>query len=317
MRFEQLEALEAVTRHGSIRRASEELNLSQPALSETVRNLERELGVVLFDRLRSGARINTAGQELMPYVTEVIESVNRLRGAADEQVRVNRTIRMGTVSAATVAIVLPAIHQFVADHPDTHIEVVNARQVEIHRSLLDGRLELGLVNLLDGDDVEPDLESTELIRGRAVVCFRHDNHLADLETIPIDRLRTEPLIAMRPGYVMHRYVHRLLRGDAVGIPFATDGAEMGKVMVTEGLGVTVLPDFSLIGDPLVLNGTIVYRRLDTTDDGVTLVLQRRRTRHVPDAIRSLEKALERQASIVRETWGQMSTPEASTAPPTR
>src|SRR4051812_12359219 len=66
VRLEQLEYLAAVTRHGSLRRASEELHVSQPALSESLRNLERELGVTLLDRRRTGARINTQGRELLP-----------------------------------------------------------------------------------------------------------------------------------------------------------------------------------------------------------------------------------------------------------
>ncbi|AEY86686.1 LysR-family transcriptional regulator [Streptomyces hygroscopicus subsp. jinggangensis 5008] len=58
MRTEQLEYIAAVTRLGSLRRAAEELRLSQPALSETVRNLERELGAVLLERKRSGATMS-------------------------------------------------------------------------------------------------------------------------------------------------------------------------------------------------------------------------------------------------------------------
>ncbi len=58
-------------------------------------------------------------------------------------------------------------------------------------------------------------------------------------------LRSEPLIVMRSGYVMHRYVHRLLADEIPAFSYSTDGAEMGKLMVAEGLGVTVLPDFSL------------------------------------------------------------------------
>ena len=53
MRIEQLEYLLAVTRHGSLRRASEKLHISQPSLSEALSKLERELGVTLLDRRRS------------------------------------------------------------------------------------------------------------------------------------------------------------------------------------------------------------------------------------------------------------------------
>ncbi len=55
MRLEQLEYVAAVTRTGSLRQASEQLHVSKPALSEAISRLERELGVSLLDRKRSGA----------------------------------------------------------------------------------------------------------------------------------------------------------------------------------------------------------------------------------------------------------------------
>ena len=64
---------------------------------------------------------------------------------------------------------------------------------------------------------------------------------------------------MRAGYLMHRFVHRLFGGDACRRRYSTDGAEMGKQMVAEGLGVTVLPDYSVDGDPLVRAGVITHR----------------------------------------------------------
>lgn len=155
MRIEQLEYIEAVTRLGSLRRAAEELHLSQPALSETVRNLERELGVAVLDRKRSGATISDAGRELLPHIIGVLDAVDRLRRAADEQHRTSRTVRLGTVFAATVPLLVPAIREFHALHSATEVEVIAAQQSVIHRSLLEGGVDLGLVNYLEGDDLAP------------------------------------------------------------------------------------------------------------------------------------------------------------------
>ena len=85
MRIEQLEYIAAVTQHGSLRRASERLHISQPALSEAVSKLERELGVTLLDRRRSGARISRRGRELQQHMVEVLEAVDALRTAAGDQ----------------------------------------------------------------------------------------------------------------------------------------------------------------------------------------------------------------------------------------
>ncbi len=295
MRTEQLEYIAAVTRLGSLRRAAEELRLSQPALSETVRNLERELGVDLLERKRSGATMSAEGRELLPYIAQVLEAVDRLRGAAGEQHRTSRMVRVGTVNAATVPLLVPAVREFRAAHPVTQVEVVGAQQAEIHRALAEGGFDLGLVNHLDGDDVPAGFESTRLLRGRPVVCVRPDSPLASRDAVSVDDLLTEPLIAMRTGYVMHRYVHRLLAGRDPLFSYSTDGAEMGKLMVAEGLGATVLPDFSVIGDPLERLGTITYRPIAGDTTRVLLMLQRRKAESVPRAAQDLHDVFVRRA----------------------
>jgi DNA-binding transcriptional LysR family regulator len=275
VRIEQLEYLVAVTRFGSFRRVGEQLHISQPALSETLRNLERELGVTLLERRRSGVRISEGGRALLPHVVAVLEAVDHLREAAGAQRQVSRMVRLGTVNAATIPLTTPAIQEFRQAHPTTQVEVVALQQADIHRLLLEGRIDLGLVNILAGDDPPPDLETTELLRGRPVVCLRADSPLAALDRIGAEALRSEPLIGMTSGYAMHRYVHRLMRGEVPSFSYSTDGAEMGKLMVAEGLGMTVLPDYSVAGDPLERHGVITYRPIADDETEIFLVLQRR------------------------------------------
>ncbi|MET9173959.1 LysR family transcriptional regulator [Streptomyces misionensis] len=306
MRTEQLEYIAAVTRLGSLRRAAEELRLSQPALSETVRNLERELGVVLLERKRSGATMSAEGRELLPHIVGVLEAVDRLRAAAGEQHRVSRMVRVATVNAATVPLLVPVVRAFRAAHRLTQVEVVTAQQTEIHRALTEGGFDLGLVNHLEGDDMPAALESTQLLHGRPVVCVRPDSPLASHPEVTVDDLLSQPLIAMRSGYVMHRYVHRLLNGRTPSFSYSTDGAEMGKLMVAEGLGATVLPDFSVVGDPLERLGHITYRPLAGAGTRVLLMLQLRRAASVPRAARALREEFLRRA---RELGGTLSPPE--------
>jgi DNA-binding transcriptional LysR family regulator len=289
VRIEQLEYVAAVARLGSFRRASAELHISQPALSGSVRSLERELGAGLLERGRHGARMSDSGRQLMPHILTVLDAVDRLRQTADEHHQSIRVIRLGTVTAATVPLLTPAIREFRETHPSTQVEVIGAQQDQIHRALLAGSLDLGLVNYLEGDDKPPQLETTPLLRGRPVACMRPDDALAARETVRVSDLRTQPLIGMRSGYVMHRYLHRLLPDQLPAFSCSADGAEMGKMMVAEGLGLTVLPDFSVIGDPLEERGVITWRPL--ADDGtrVQLVIQRARTGSPPQGVRDLQR----------------------------
>ncbi|WP_282796215.1 LysR family transcriptional regulator [Streptomyces sp. CC224B] len=296
MRVEQLEYLMAVTRAGSLRRASEELHLSQPALSETLRNLERELGVELLARKRSGAKISDEGRQLLPHIAGVLDAVDRLRQAADKQRHISRTLRLGTVNAATATLLTPAIREFRAAHPATRIEVVVDRQDGVHQHVAEGGFDLGLVSYLRGEALPPGLHTTELLRGCPVVCIRPDSPLAALKAVTVSDLLSQPLIVMRSGYAMHRYMHRLLNGRAPSFSYSADGAEMSKLMVAEGLGATVLPDYSVLDDPLERSGTITYRPLA---DGITelrVVIQRRHAHPLPTAARDLHAILVRRAA---------------------
>lgn len=291
VRIEQLEYLAEVARLGSFRRAAEELHISQPALSEAVRSLERELGVDLLDRGRHGTRVRDSGRELMPHILTVLDSVDRLRQAAGEQYRSIRMLRIGTVSTATVPLLAPAIREFRQAHHSTQVEVVTAQHNQIHDGILGGSFDLGLVNYLAGDDLPPELETMTLLRGSPVVCLLPDSPFAARDTVTADDLLSEPLIAMRSGYVMHRYVHRLLRGRTPSFSYSADGAEMGKLMVAEGLGLTVLPDFSVRGDPLERRGIITWRPIAGDRTEVRLVIQRARSRSPTWAVRDMHRIL--------------------------
>ena len=291
MRIEQLEYLAAVTQHGSLRRASERLHLSQPALSESVTKLERELKVTLLDRRRTGARISREGRELLPYMEEVLAAVDRLRSAAGGQRADARLIRLGTVHAATATLLVPALRAFQGSRPAATVEVLTLQQAQIDEGLAEGTLDLGLVNVLDGDDPPAGLVGTDLLHGRPVAVLPADHPLAALSQVTVEDLRRQRFVMMRAGYLMHRYVHRIFGPDLPQACHSADGAETGKALVAEGLGVTVLPDYSVIGDLLHRSGLIVTRPIAGDSTLVTLVLRRRTTLPVSLQVRELHAAL--------------------------
>jgi DNA-binding transcriptional LysR family regulator len=294
VRIEQLEYLTAVTRHGSLRRASEQLHLSQPALSEGLRNLERELGVTLLDRRRSGARISRDGKALLPGMVEILEAVDRLRSQAGHQRTSARTVHVGTVNAGTSHLLVPALRDFHEAGTGAAVEVVTSQQAPIAQAIAEGSLDLGLVNALPGDDQLPELGTTVLLRGDVVVCCHAEHPLAQQEAVTLDDLRLSTLVGMRSGYLMHRFLHRVAEGDPPTVAIAADGAEMGKLLVAEGLGVTVLPDYSIDSDPLVKAGVITYRPLVGVETEVSLLMLHAAAAQ-PPAVRLLMRALAEQA----------------------
>lgn len=143
-RVEQLECLVAVVEHGSRRRAAAQVHLSQPALSEALSKLEVKLGTTLLERRRSGTVVSAAGRELLGPVSEVLESVARLRAAAAGTGLADRVVRVGSVDAATSSLLVPAVRAFGEHDPTAGVEVHDLQQHAIADGLAEGTLHPGL-----------------------------------------------------------------------------------------------------------------------------------------------------------------------------
>jgi DNA-binding transcriptional LysR family regulator len=135
--------------------------------------------------------------------------------------------------------------------------------------------------------VSPELTGIDLIHGSPVAVLRHDHPLVERTEVTVDDLRAERFVAMRSGYLMYRFAHRLFGTDLPADWHSTDGAEMGKVMVADGLGITVLPDYSVVGDPLERAGLITTRPIAGDRTVVRLSLQQRRQRRVAETVTGL------------------------------
>lgn len=296
MRIEQLQYVAAVRRYGSLRRASEHLHVSQPALSEAISKLERELGVTLLERRREGARITLRGSELLEHMMGVLEAVDRLQHAAGTAEAAALHIRVGTVNAGTASLLLPAIRDFRRERPEARVEVRALQQAEIEAGLAESALDLGLVNVLDDFQAPARLLGDALVRGRPVAVLPGAHPLAARPEVTADELRTEAFVGMREGYVMHRFAERLFDGRPPPAWHSVDGAEMGKLLVAEGLGATILPDYSVLGDPLERSGLITVRPIQGDATKVTMWLLRRRTTRPRAAVAALAAALRTHAT---------------------
>jgi DNA-binding transcriptional LysR family regulator len=296
LRIEQLDYVAAVAEHGSLRRAGDHLHVSQPAISEAISKLERELGVTLLDRRRSGARISAVGRSLMPYLTDVLDAVARLKHTAGGHTGAGRTIRIGTVNTGTSHVLLPAAKVHQRSPVAAPIEIRQLQQDEIQVGLAEGTLDLGLANLLAEDDLHPDLHGVELMRGTPVAVLPTAHPLTRQTVVSPRDLLEADFIGMREGYLMYRVAKRLF-GDATPPALhTTDGADMGTKMVGSGLGVTVLPDFSVRDDPLALSGVITTRPLDIEPIVVRMVLLSRRGARHPESVQALVTALRARAA---------------------
>lgn len=156
-----LRTFEAAARHGSFRKAADELNLTRSAVSHSIDTLERWMGVALFLRQGSSVRVTEAGATLLPYVSEGLSTI------ALGVRRVARGQAGGSVSVSTAPTfashwLVPRLPRFRARHPEITLSIdTNHRRVAFPHDDIDVAIRMGKVPW-------PGLSSTLLFRERLV-----------------------------------------------------------------------------------------------------------------------------------------------------
>jgi DNA-binding transcriptional LysR family regulator len=158
----QLRYFIAVAEAGSFSRAAEKIHVSQPPLSTQVRNLERELGVRLFDRGNRGASLTDAGTAFLEDARAVLARMEQAQGRARRAERGEvGLISVGFVSLADFGILPSVLKRFRAAHPQVEVELheltTDAQMRELRASRLDVGIALAPVN-------EPDLGFERLLQ---------------------------------------------------------------------------------------------------------------------------------------------------------
>ena len=139
--------VDAVARHGSIRKAADTLNVASSALNRQILELESDLGSALFERLPRGVRPTAAGEIFLAYVRQAISELK----AVESQVEQLRGLVRGHISVAAVDSVagelLPAaISEFQADHPNVRFNVHIGARDELVSALIADQADLILTH---------------------------------------------------------------------------------------------------------------------------------------------------------------------------
>lgn len=184
----------AVAEEGNLTRAAERLYVSQPALTKQIRQLERELGLTLFTRSRSGMALTGAGRELARNAPAVLSSWSHtLRAVRAAESRATRLLRVGFVASAANELTQPAIAEFVRRRPGWQVRLTQPPWDDPTGGLADGQADAALLRApFPGQD---DMEFETLITEDRWVALPASHRLAGREVIPFAELLDEPFVA--------------------------------------------------------------------------------------------------------------------------
>lgn len=208
-----------VAEKNSITEAAEVLHVSQPALTKSMKRLEEELGVKLFDRISVGVRLTKFG-EILQHHAKVMDNEYRHAVSRIEELRDGRSaaLRIGAGPVWLVSLLPPVIGRFQAEHPNVNISLIGGVIDTLLPALINGELDLICVSL--------DFPNRSEIVKQKLFDIRHVL-IAD----PGHPLANEPEV---DAAAIHTYPWMVLKSDYVGTErissfFATNGLKPPKI----------------------------------------------------------------------------------------
>lgn len=188
----QLEVFLAVAREGSFSRAAEKLYRTQPAISQAIRKLEREVGEALFDRSSRDGTLTDAGRLLEDYAQKLLN----LRSEARVALKELREMHKGKLSIAanefTCLYLLPALAEFRRVYPMIKVTVHRSLASRISNEVLKHSAELGVLSF---NPDEPRLRSIVVYRDELVFVVNPRHPLASARQVSIRQLGAESFVA--------------------------------------------------------------------------------------------------------------------------
>lgn len=145
---DHLAAFAAVVELGSFRAAAERLNLTQPAVSLRVRQLERRLGLSLLERLGKGAQPTAAGRQLLPHIHRIDAAIAAALDAVGDYARgIAGRVRLGTGATACIYLLPALLRDLRRRFPALEILVRTGNTPDILKDLEENALDVALVTL--------------------------------------------------------------------------------------------------------------------------------------------------------------------------
>jgi DNA-binding transcriptional LysR family regulator len=247
MELFQLEAFLAVVREGSFSAAAKALYRTQPAISQTIKKLEDEIGRPLFDRSSRRGVLTDAGRVLADHAERLVNLRQRALAALDD-VRQLRTGRL-TVAAneLTCLYLLPILHEYRRLYPEVHITVQRALGSRVPAQVLDYGADFGMVTFRPDTEA---LQSIVVYHDELAFVVPPTHPLARRAKVAIAELARESFVAHHVSSPYRQKVLDTFRKKRVELrmPVEMPTIDAIKKFVAMGNGVALLPAITVEGE---------------------------------------------------------------------
>ena len=238
----KLYTLLAVVETSNFTRAAESLSLTQPAVTQHIKQLEKELKIKIFNRVGNNIKPTNEGNILIQYARRSIALYQAMeQSILDEKNRMRR-LTVGVTHTAESNAVAEVLGKYSYQNPGTVITIITGTINNLYEMLKNYELDLAVV---EGKLKDDRINSLLLDTDSLVVVLSNDHPLADRASITINELKKEPLILRRPSsgtrnlFKAHLESQNISLGE-FNVILEVDNIATIKDLIRRGIGVSIL-----------------------------------------------------------------------------
>ena len=252
MNYNILRYVITVAEERNFTRAAKRLYITQPSLSQTIKNEEERLGVILFDRSSSPLTLTDAGKEYVLWSKQVLSLYEnmerRLQDFSDKEVS---SLKIGILPEFSSFILSDPLKLFRERNPNSFVQIVEQSNNDLEKSLEDSKLDF-IIGLTHKDKYK--YCSEPLYDEKIVLAVTPDFSPQDKDAVEVDLIefKDAPFVMMEEGQFLYNVTHDLCKKSGF-IPRAVVecyNLETALCMVEAGVGVSIVPDLmcKVVGD---------------------------------------------------------------------
>ena len=243
MELRELKSFVIAARFRSISKAANELGLGQPTVTTHIKKLEKELNMVLFDRVTRPIRLTLSGQTIFDLSQPLLDGLDSLA------VRTSEAEERGPVTVASTPDIIPhtllrVVKVFNSIYPNVYLRIQSATRTEVIGMVRTGEVDAGIIQHPDRGE---DLHFEPLFLYERVLIAPKGHELLSAPMTSLDAIVQYPLILMARGtYTRHILEEQLQKkGLHYEVIMELDSMDMIKKFVTIGMGVSVGPRLAI------------------------------------------------------------------------
>jgi DNA-binding transcriptional LysR family regulator len=248
MEMQQVRYFVALAETLNFTRAAEKCNVSQPALTRAIQQLEHELGGPLFHRERANTHLSELGRMMLPYLESVDASTRAAKQAAQSAKKLeNVTLTIGAMCTISPRLVSDLMVRFQMAHPDVGVSVLDTGAPQMIEAMEKGELEIGIIGV--PEELPPTLHQVPVFEERFVIVLPKGHPWETKNAIRAAELHGEPYVGRSNCEVFQFVTDEFTRrGIATRKVFSSPRDDWVQGMIKAGLGFGFFPE-SCVTDP--------------------------------------------------------------------